>query len=208
MTITRDEFDGSLIDFRANRSQFSTGRPVFLREWLLAHRLKTISLWRTCISIADSIADYERRLFLELLVNTFMQISVERDDPNKSSALFYWLLFKYRWSHAVCPTDFSRNQLLCPKTLAKFPLFGDLIRSLARQQSRLSFTDVHFWTCKYMGRKTNACRFCSLTTQRSFLWFLKFVYLNVYSISWTLSLNNCLRKFTLKCGLTFPNTCW
>ena len=33
--------------------------------------------------------DYERRLFLELLVNTFMQISVERDDPNKSSAVFY-----------------------------------------------------------------------------------------------------------------------
>ena len=30
--ITSDEFDGSLIDFRANRSQFSTGRPVFLRE--------------------------------------------------------------------------------------------------------------------------------------------------------------------------------
>ena len=137
-----------------------------------------------------------------------MQNSVERDDPNKSSAIFYWLLFKYRWIHAVCRTDVSRNQLLCPKTLAKFPLFGDLIRSLARQQSRSSFTDVHFWTCKYMGRKTNACRFCSLITQRSFLWFLKFVNLNVYSISWTLSLKNCLRKFTLKCGLIFPNTCW
>ena len=136
-----------------------------------------------------------------------MQISVERDDPNKSSAVFYWLLFKHRWSHAVCLTDFSRNQLLCPKTLAKFPLFGLLVRSLAMQQSRSSFTDVHFWTCKCMGRKTNACRFCSLITQRSFLWFLKFVYLNVYSISWTWSLNNCLRKFTLKCRLIFPNTC-
>ena len=32
LKITSDEFDGSLIDFRGNRSQFSTGRPVFLRE--------------------------------------------------------------------------------------------------------------------------------------------------------------------------------
>ena len=30
LKITSDEFDGSLIDFRGNRSQFSTGRPVFL----------------------------------------------------------------------------------------------------------------------------------------------------------------------------------
>ena len=33
-----NEFDGRLIDFRANRSQFSTDRPVFLRERLLVHR--------------------------------------------------------------------------------------------------------------------------------------------------------------------------
>ena len=39
------------------RSQFLTGRPVFLQEWLLAHRLKTITLCQTCILIADSIAD-------------------------------------------------------------------------------------------------------------------------------------------------------
>ena len=31
LKITSDEFDESLIDFRGNRSQFSTGRPVFLR---------------------------------------------------------------------------------------------------------------------------------------------------------------------------------
>ena len=31
----------------------------------------------------------ERRLFLELLVNNFMKISVEHDDPNKSSVVFY-----------------------------------------------------------------------------------------------------------------------
>ena len=132
-----------------------------------------------------------------------MQISVESDNANKSAAMFYWLLFKYHWSHAVCRTDFSQNQLLCPKTKLK-----NLIRSLARQQSRSSFTDVHFWTCKYMGYKTNAWRFSPLITQRSFLWFLKFVYLNVHSISSTLSLNNCLRKFTLECRLIFPNTGW
>ena len=54
--ITSDEFDGSLIDFQANRSQFTTGRLVFLRE-LLAHQLKTFSLCRTSISIVDSIAN-------------------------------------------------------------------------------------------------------------------------------------------------------
>ena len=102
-----------------------------------------------------------------------MQISVERNDQSKSSAVFYWLL----------------------------------IRSRARQRNTSSFTDVHFWTCKYMRRKTNVCRFRSLITQISFnLWFLRFVYLNVYSISWTLSLNKCLRRFTLECRLIFPST--
>ena len=91
----------------------------------------------------------------ELLVNNFMQISLEQDNPNKSSALFYWLLMKYHWTHAVCLTHFSRNQLLCPKTLATFPLSGDF-RSHARQpRNRSSFTNVHFWPCKYMGRQTN-----------------------------------------------------
>ena len=101
-----------------------------------------------------------------------MKISVERDDPNKSSAVFYWLLMEYPWSHAVCRTDFSQNQLLCPKTLATFPLSGDF-RSHARQRNRTSFTDVHFWTCKYMGCKTNVCRFCSLITQIRFFVILK-----------------------------------
>ena len=55
--ITSDEFNGRLINFRANRSQFSTARPVFLREWLLAHQFKTVSLYRSCILIADLITD-------------------------------------------------------------------------------------------------------------------------------------------------------
>ena len=96
-----------------------------------------------------------------------MQISVECDDPDKSSAVFYLLLMKYRWSHALCWTAFLRNQLLCPKTLATFPLSGDF-RLRARQWNRSSFTDVHFWICNYMGRKTNICRFCSLITQISY----------------------------------------
>ena len=34
------------------------------------------------------------------------------DDPNETFAVFhYWLLIKYRWRQAVCPTDFSPNQL-------------------------------------------------------------------------------------------------
>ena len=59
------------------------------------------------------------------------------------------------------------SQLLCPKTLVTFSLSGDFW-SHARQGNRSSFTNVHFWTCKYMGRKTNVCKFCSLITQISF----------------------------------------
>ena len=54
----------------------------------------------------------KQRLFLELLVNKFMQMFVESDDPNKGSAILYWLLMKYCWSHA----DLSSNHLLCAKT--------------------------------------------------------------------------------------------
>ena len=84
-----------------------------------------------------------------------------------------------RWvplSHAVCLADL-RNQLLCPKTLVMFPFSWDFW-SHARQRNRSSFTYVHFWTCKYMGCKTDVCRFCSLITQISFF------SLNVYSIAW------------------------
>ena len=114
-----------------------------------------------------------------------MQIYVECDDPNKSSATLCWLLMKYHWTHAVCLTDFSRSQLLCPKTFATFPLSGDF-KSHARQpRNGSSVTDVHFWTWKYMGRKTNfAVWFSPFISQISFLWFLKFVNLNVYSIAW------------------------
>ena len=91
-----------------------------------------------------------------------------------------------RWvplSHAVCLADL-RNQLLCPKTFAMFPFSWDF-PSCARQRNRSSFTDVHFWTCKYMGRKTDVCRFCSLITQINFFVILKvFFSLNVYSIAW------------------------
>ena len=94
----------------------------------------------------------------------------------------------YSWwvplSHAVCLADFSRNHLLWPKTLAMFPFSWDFW-SCARQRNRSSFTDVHFWTCKYMGRKKDVCRFCSLMTQISFFMIPKvFFSLNVYSIAW------------------------
>ena len=106
---------------------------------------------------------------------------------------------KYRWSHAVCLTDFSWNQLLCRKTLATFPLSGDF-RSHARQRNRSSFTDVHFWTCKYMERKTNACRFCSLITQM-----IPKVCLSECVF---LCLNTYVTRFTLEYGLIFPKTGW
>ena len=86
-------------------------------------------------------------------------------------------------SHAVCLADL-RNQLLCPKTSAMFPFSWDF-PSCARQRNRSSFTDVHFWTCKYMGHKTDVCRFCSLIIEISFFVIPKvFFSLNVYSIAW------------------------
>ena len=74
---------------------------------------------------------------------------------------------KYRWTHAVCLTDFSRNQLLCLKTLATFPLSGDFRSRVRQPRNRWSFTDVQFWTCKYMGQN-KFCRLCSFLTQISF----------------------------------------
>ena len=57
---------------------------------------------------------------------------------------FNHIKVRYRWTHAVCLTNFSLNQPLCPKRLAMFPLSGDF-RSRARQQwNRSSVTDVHF----------------------------------------------------------------
>ena len=86
-----------------------------------------------------------------------MQISVDiqwarrdkalRDDPNETFAVFYyWLLIEYRWRQAVCPTDFSPNQLLPENNNALFLLYGGDFWSRARQRNRSCFTDVHFWT--------------------------------------------------------------
>ena len=70
----------------------------FLWEWLLAHQLKTIffmsnmhldcGLDSRLVWWKFKLIENEWHLFLELLVNSFMQICVERDAPNKSSAVF------------------------------------------------------------------------------------------------------------------------
>ena len=86
-----------------------------------------------------------------------MQISVDiqwahrdkalHDDPNEIFPVFYfWLLIKYRWRQAVCPTDFSPNQLLPEDINDLFLLCGGDFRSRVRQWIRSCFTDVHFWT--------------------------------------------------------------
>ena len=101
-----------------------------------------------------------------------MQISVDkalRDVLNETFTVFYyWLLIKYCWRQAVCPTDFSPNQLL---TTCFFLCGGDF-RSHAWQRNISCFTDVHFWTWidanTCMGRKMNICVFCSFITQIGF----------------------------------------
>ena len=73
---------------------------------------------------------------------------------------------KYRWSHAVCRTDFSRNQLLCPKHWRRFLFLETFDHELGNeidQVSRMLFSEhANTWDAK-----TNICRFCSLITQIS-----------------------------------------
>ena len=55
-----------------------------------------------------------------------------RDDPNESSAVY---LLSSDDKYAVCGTNFSPNQLLCPKYLATFLLIcGEDFRSRAGQR--------------------------------------------------------------------------
>ena len=91
---------------------------------------------------------------------------------------------KYLWTHAVCLTDFWQSQLLCPKILATFPLSGDFRLHARQPRNRSSFTNVHFWTCKYMDHITILQILFFNNPNKIFWWFLKFVYLNVYSIAW------------------------
>ena len=94
---------------------------------------------------------------------------------------------KYCWSHPVCQTDFSRNQLLCLKTLAKFPLPGVTFDDVPG--NKIDYVSLMFiceQNCKYMGRKTNVCRFCSLITYISyfaipkvFFILMEFLFLNL-----------------------------
>ena len=73
---------------------------------------------------------------------------------------------KYRWSHAVCRTDFSWNQLLCPKHWRRFLFLETFDHELGNeidQVSRMLFSEhPNTWDAK-----TNVCRFCSLITQIS-----------------------------------------
>ena len=83
---------------------------------------------------------------------------------------YYWPLIKYRWRQAVCPTDFSPNQLLPENFNDPFLLCGGDFQSRASQWNRSCFADVHFCIRidANMGRKMNVCIFCSFITQISF----------------------------------------
>ena len=145
----------------------------------------------------------KRSLFLKLLLNNFMQISVEGDDPNKSPAVFCWLLMKYCWTHAVCLTDFSRNQLLCPKTLATFlPIiletFDHMLGNHVIGQVSPMFISEHAntWDAKQI------LQILFVNNPNKF-----FVIPKVCLSKCVFHcLNTCSRRFTLECGFTFLNT--
>ena len=78
-----------------------------------------------------------------LLVNSFMQISVDvnepfaivlRDDPNESSAVY---LLTSDDKYAVCGMDFSPESTSSPKIFS-----GGDFQSPARQRKRSTFTDM------------------------------------------------------------------
>jgi len=132
-------------------------------------------------------------LFLELLVNKFMQMFVESDDPNKGSAILYWLLMKYCWSKA----GLSPNHLLCAKTFKWRVLFLETFAHVLDKH-----INANIWDAKQMFAD-----FVLLITQISFFVIPKvcvskcvfhFLYLEYL----------LLRRFTLECGLIFPNSGW
>ena len=86
------------------------------------------------------------------------------------TVFYYRPLIKYRWRQAVCPTDFSPNQLLPENINDLFLLCGGDFQSRARQRNRSCFADVHFCIRidANMGRKMNICIFCSFITQIGF----------------------------------------
>ena len=89
---------------------------------------------------------------------------------------------KYRWSHTVRRTDLSGNQLLCPKTLATFLFLETCDHVLGNEKfHRCSFlnTQIH-------GTQNKCLQIMFFNNPNKFFnfWFLKFVYLNVYSIAW------------------------
>ena len=82
MKITSDEFDGSLSGKSIailNRSPHVSPEMTFSAS--IQNNFFVSNMYHKLI-------ENERRLFLELLVNNFLQISVQRDDPNKSSNVF------------------------------------------------------------------------------------------------------------------------
>ena len=134
----------------------------------------------------------EQHSFLELLVNKFMQMFVESDDPNKGSVVLYWLLMKYRWSHA----DLSPNHLLCPKTFKWHFLFLETFVHVLDKHINANTWDA----------KQKFADFVLLITQISFSVIPKVCVSKC--VFHFLYLEYLLRSFTLECGLIFPNSGW
>lgn len=143
--------------------------------------------WQSLRSRTNSII-----LFLELLVNKFMQRFVESDDPNKGSAILYWLLMKYCWSHA----DLSPNHLLCPKTFKWHFLFLETFVHVLDKH-----INANIWDAKQMFAD-----FVLLITQIHFLVIPKVCVSKC--VFHFLYLENLFRSFTLECRLIFLNSGW
>ena len=89
MKITSDEFDGSLIDFQANRSILNGSSCLSLgmtSSASIKNNFFTSNMYLECG--LDSRIENERRLLLKLLVNNFMQISVEHATQIKALPYF------------------------------------------------------------------------------------------------------------------------
>ena len=89
MKITSDEFDGSLIDFRANQSILNRSSCVSLgmtSSALIKNNFFMSNMYLECG--LDNRIENEWRFLLKLLVNNFMQISVEHATQIKALPYF------------------------------------------------------------------------------------------------------------------------
>ena len=137
-----------------------------------------------------------------------MQISVERDDPNKSCAVFLLTSNEVLLNSCCLPNKLLVKSTSLPENISDVSPFWRLSITCYTTAKQIKFHRCSFLNMQIHGTQNKFCRFCSLITQISFFVIPKvclskcvFRFLNV-------NLECLFRRFTLECGLIFLNTGW